>query len=422
LATTWFVTVGGKTHGPFDGARLKALARAGKIARSTPVGKTANGPWNRADAIRGLFQEPAPAVLPAPGPPPLASARPAVPLPEPIFSVAPPLPPVPEFPMPALTAPPDPSEPAPRVAETQTKGRLARLWGGVGGFVGVAVIIYNIWAAVHNGYLHTDKAAADLIKSSMQETFSGDSDLTQPVTVLEVALNKGSGTNRTGTAQVQFGRATHSIAFQATVTHSGRELKVNWQTDNLPLANPNGEPATPPPPRRPATSQQPVVGSPHRPSVRNRPSLPSTASRTLPPPAPSSPLSMDEFQELNQAFVMAASELAALESQLGNEGVERTLEEEVELLQKLSRGWDALRKSSVAMRRRLEAAAPAEMPEELQKLLMCLAAVESATPAILKIIDTIRVSDNEAEIQAMWETYGSLSEGVGTACEKLAPE
>ena len=72
----------------------------------------------------------------------------------------------------------------------------------------------------------------------MQETLAGDANLSQPVKVIDVALNKGSGTNRTGTAQVQFGRATHSIAFQATVTHSGRDLKVNWQTDNLPLANP----------------------------------------------------------------------------------------------------------------------------------------------------------------------------------------
>ena len=62
--TEWYVNLDGE-RGPFSGARLKALADAGKIARDTPVKKGADGQWVVAAKIKGLFsQESSPPPVP----------------------------------------------------------------------------------------------------------------------------------------------------------------------------------------------------------------------------------------------------------------------------------------------------------------------------------------------------------------------
>jgi hypothetical protein len=55
MAADWFVRQGEKTFGPFDAAKLKQLASAGKINAATEVSQSSSGPWAAAGRIRGLF-------------------------------------------------------------------------------------------------------------------------------------------------------------------------------------------------------------------------------------------------------------------------------------------------------------------------------------------------------------------------------
>jgi hypothetical protein len=83
VAKTWYVRDGQKVFGPFDSARLKQFADAQKITVSTEVAQSPDGPWARAEKVRGLFvtsaapstQTPQPLSENMPPPPlPLASA------------------------------------------------------------------------------------------------------------------------------------------------------------------------------------------------------------------------------------------------------------------------------------------------------------------------------------------------------------
>lgn len=74
----WFVSKGGKTHGPFSSAQLKQLAAASKIDTSTQVRMGADGQWVTADRVKGLFVAAmATAATPSPvQPPPRPQAKP----------------------------------------------------------------------------------------------------------------------------------------------------------------------------------------------------------------------------------------------------------------------------------------------------------------------------------------------------------
>jgi membrane protein YdbS with pleckstrin-like domain len=51
----WFVSKGGKTHGPFSSSQLKQLAVTAKINRETEVRLGTNGKWTAAKHVKGLF-------------------------------------------------------------------------------------------------------------------------------------------------------------------------------------------------------------------------------------------------------------------------------------------------------------------------------------------------------------------------------
>lgn len=227
MAGSWFVNTGGKVHGPFDGAKLRALAAAGKVTPEMPVASSATGPWTRAAAIRGLFPAGAPAPARPAGLPPQPPAMPVPAAPVGAPAAGPPAA-APDFAAPQITT-------APSRAAPSKKGGTAKLWGAIGGLGGVAVVLFNIGVLIYNGYLQTDAAAINLIKTSMQETFAKDPSVAKPVKVLEVEL-QGKGTNRTGTATVKLGGKPYTITFTAKVTHSGKDLKVDWKTEDLPIA------------------------------------------------------------------------------------------------------------------------------------------------------------------------------------------
>jgi hypothetical protein len=56
VAKTWYVRDGQKVFGPFDSTRLKQFADARKITVSTEVSQSPDGPWARAEKVRGLFE------------------------------------------------------------------------------------------------------------------------------------------------------------------------------------------------------------------------------------------------------------------------------------------------------------------------------------------------------------------------------
>jgi len=72
----WYVNLDGE-RGPFSGAKLKALADAGKISRDTPVRKNSDGDWVVAEKVKGLFAEESP-----PPPMPKPEGQPEPPTPE----------------------------------------------------------------------------------------------------------------------------------------------------------------------------------------------------------------------------------------------------------------------------------------------------------------------------------------------------
>lgn len=366
MAGSWFVNAGGKVHGPFNDAKLRTLAVAGKVTPDMPIARSATGPWTRAAAIRGLFVAGVPAQVGPAGPPPLPPAMPvlAVPLEVPALRPAG----VPDF------AESQSTSDTPRNAHSK-KWSAAKLWGAIGGMGGVAVVLFNIGVLTWNGYLQTDTAAINLIKKSMQETFAKDPGLAKPVKVLDVEL-RGKGTNRTGSATVTFGGNPQMITFTAKVTRSGKDLQVDWKTEDLP---------------------QPAVQA--------------------------SDLDEAILQEQLQAFVVAASDLGTVETQLSSADVQLTPQQISELIRKLVLGWGELRGRAKAMRDIIESRGlrNAADPVKARNFTASLVAVETATPAILRALNTILSSKNDAEIQASFETYWNLSEGVGAVFQQIAP-
>ena len=55
MAVQWFLRGKDKVHGPFDAAKLRAFATAGKISRNTDISQSAEGPWHKAGRVQGLF-------------------------------------------------------------------------------------------------------------------------------------------------------------------------------------------------------------------------------------------------------------------------------------------------------------------------------------------------------------------------------
>lgn len=88
MAQMWYVRRGDNVSGPFPAERVRLFALAGQLSPSTEIAKTPNGPWYRADTIKGLF--------PNGGAPPQAKLTTSLPPPLPVASRKPPgLPPVP---------------------------------------------------------------------------------------------------------------------------------------------------------------------------------------------------------------------------------------------------------------------------------------------------------------------------------------
>jgi membrane protein YdbS with pleckstrin-like domain len=81
----WFVSKGGKTHGPFSPQQLKQLAATAKINRETEVRLGPDGKWVTANNVRGLFDPQTAIAVPAaaakaiskatPPPPPQFASR-----------------------------------------------------------------------------------------------------------------------------------------------------------------------------------------------------------------------------------------------------------------------------------------------------------------------------------------------------------
>lgn len=224
MAAVWYVQVGSRVQGPLDGVKLKALAASGEVVPSTPVGKSSRGPWIPAGSIHGLFPRGFGVATVGRGtataPPAVQSSADPTSDDGSAFVVVDTSGPT--------SAPRESRRPVPAMA------RLKVVWGAVASGLGVMVfvgsLIYNfVW-------LPSDAAAISLIKESMQETFSGDQTITEPVEVIEVGL-KGKGTKRTGTAVVRLGDTVHEVPFTATVTNSIAGLEVRWQTQSAPEAS-----------------------------------------------------------------------------------------------------------------------------------------------------------------------------------------
>jgi hypothetical protein len=81
MSIQWYVRRGDEVFGPFDAAKMKALAAKGEINPSMEVAQQAGGPWHAARTVRGLFPASPPAA-PAKTPdsafkkPPLAESPP----------------------------------------------------------------------------------------------------------------------------------------------------------------------------------------------------------------------------------------------------------------------------------------------------------------------------------------------------------
>lgn len=427
MSMNWYVNAGDKIHGPFDGSRLRALAAAGKITRSTAVGNFPTGPWKRAAAIRGLFPEtttaPAapisyPTHQPPSSPPPLPGAAPAFQLPSPVL---------------AHTPGQDHAEPdtdgETQSADTDKKWSMAKVWGGIGGLVGSAVIVFNIGVVIYNGYLHSDAAAINLIKSSMQTTLAQDPDIDKPVKVLEVEL-KGDGQHRTGTVTVKCGNTTHTVPFTAKVSHVGRDLRTSWEiTGEEKPVSPDvirpakrSQTATPvpittaqsntPPPRTASSSQQPARTSPSARSQRN-PSVSEIKAAQAEADAP------EQFLENLSEWQSALAELSSLEMQLANE--ESTWDEDVLVIRKLIVAWDDVRTRSKSLRQ-LAVSVPNEQVNDAKKaelFLQILMLTETTAPGLMKQLNAAVSSSGDAARQAAIETYWELSESLGTAMEQL---
>lgn len=58
MANQWYIQIEGKAFGPFDNAALARLAQEGRIKPETQVRQDINGPWVRAERLKGLFKQP----------------------------------------------------------------------------------------------------------------------------------------------------------------------------------------------------------------------------------------------------------------------------------------------------------------------------------------------------------------------------
>jgi len=106
--------------------------------------------------------------------------------------------------------------------------------GKIGGIA--SGVLFAIWlllqlgAPVWNTYLQTDKAAIDLVKKSMLETWSSAPELKKPIEILQFNLAPGRSDSRSGTALVTLGGQAETIHFKVKITRSfGRDLQVEWQ-------------------------------------------------------------------------------------------------------------------------------------------------------------------------------------------------
>ena len=257
MAVQWFLRGKDKVHGPFDAAKLRAFATAGKISRNTDISQSAEGPWHKAGRVQGLF---ATAAIDGGVQPPAQSVPPPLqrdtglserrPIKSPPMSKV--MPPSSSLPQNIQLNSIDPTELAfnatkkPLSQQKQKKTRGGKIGGGIGGFIGVCVILYNVFVVVNNGYLHTDAAAIGLLKTSMQETLTKDESVAKPVEVIKVQLD-GKGHDRTGKVVIKFAGQARTVAFTATVNKNGSN-GVTWEMSE-PLPGPR-HPSVDDPPQR----------------------------------------------------------------------------------------------------------------------------------------------------------------------------
>jgi len=55
LSSTWFIQRNGRSYGPYDSAKIRAYVASENLKRTDLISKTSNGPWSKADAVKGLF-------------------------------------------------------------------------------------------------------------------------------------------------------------------------------------------------------------------------------------------------------------------------------------------------------------------------------------------------------------------------------
>ncbi len=66
MSTEWFVRIAENIYGPIDSTTLRTWTKEGRVTPETDVSRTANGPWAKAQQIKGLFSNPASAPTESP--------------------------------------------------------------------------------------------------------------------------------------------------------------------------------------------------------------------------------------------------------------------------------------------------------------------------------------------------------------------
>lgn len=381
MSRSWFVRAAGKVHGPFDAAAMRGLVAARKLTPSMEVGNGSHGPWTRAGSVAGLFP-----VVRGAARPPAAGGHVPPSLPSAPMGVVDP----PAFPADAIA----PSDANPSTKKpSKSRGSLAMAWGGVGGVMSVVVCVGVI---SYNLYLTTDTAAERLIKTSMQETLSQNADVPQPVTVRKVDLN-GKGQNRTGRATIKFGQDTRVIPFTATVRNVGRDLTVEWRTDQLPVrvAAVQPSPSTP----KPAKTRRQSGGT----------------------ESPNPEQMLARYNNLFQKWLLTLTEIDALETQWGAEDAEFTPAQRSNIAGKLATKWGAAQVQSQELRAFITSSMPnqAETNGELRAMFSCLLAVENSAPALRQVLGVIVSSADGTEIEANEVAYWNLSQSIADAIEAI---
>lgn len=163
MPTAWYFRVKGQTqvHGPLEPTGLRSLAAEGRLRSDDLVAQSPEGPWYRADQVRGLFAAPGAGTQRAQPPASEASTSPPAPKAQPIATP----PPVPPPSAPHET----PHRPGRNVAEEirlrkqmRRKRQLQFIYGSLAAIVlGLAVLVFVLVrpptkAATANG----DSAAA----------------------------------------------------------------------------------------------------------------------------------------------------------------------------------------------------------------------------------------------------------------------